>query len=361
MASNTSSVKSEGVHIVGSVRLPTEEEDEEEDLLVNLPTPNDIFQALCRALPQRLRRMPDGETGARRYFTIWQSHVFTPSPWIMPERTPQGQTNNFAPDDGNPEVKLNPTRYDEEAMQSYEAFVKLREDGIIPPSVRFQVCLPSPANVLLAHVRPEYQAEVEPMYEKLLIQAVRNIQRQIPAKDLAIQWDMAAEFGMLEGVGGLFTPWFECTVACMTERITRLAASVDEDVQLGLHLCYGDLNHEHFMQPKDTSLLVEFATTLSQEISHPIHWIHMPVPADRKDDPYFKPLKNLELHEETALYLGLVHAHDPEGTAERIAVAKRAVSEFGVATECGWGRTPVEDISSILETLRAVSTSISNL
>lgn len=50
------------------------------------------------------------------------------------------------------------------------------------------------------------------------------------------------------------------------------------------------------------------------------------------------------------LYLGLVHADDMQGTLERMGAARKVISkDFGVATECGLGRTPVESIDNILE------------
>ena len=63
------------------------------------------------------------------------------------------------------------------------------------------------------------------------------------------------------------------------------------------------------------------------------------------------PLRDLRLHPETELYLGLVHATDgAEGTRRRIATAQRVVAEFGVATECGMGRRPPETIPALLRT-----------
>jgi hypothetical protein len=75
----------------------------------------------------------------------------------------------------------------------------------------------------------------------------------------------------------------------------------------------------------------------------------MPVPRNRTDDAYFAPLRNLRLHPETELYLGLVHYTDSiEGTQKRIKAAQRVVKDFGVATECGFGRRSPETIVDLL-------------
>ena len=81
----------------------------------------------------------------------------------------------------------------------------------------------------------------------------------------------------------------------------------------------------------------------------------MPVPRDRDDDPYFSPLRDLNLKSGTELYLGLIHLTDGiEGAKRRAAAAKRVIPDFGVATECGFGRRPPETIPDLLRLHRAV-------
>jgi methionine synthase II (cobalamin-independent) len=125
---------------------------------------------------------------------------------------------------------------------------------------------------------------------------------------------------------------------------------VPKGVELGYHLCYGDYGHEHFVQPKDASLLVEVANAIGAGIQRPVDWIHMPVPRARTDDAYFEPLRNLKLQPGTELILGLVHFTDGvEGGRRRLEAAQRAISKFGIATECGLGRRPRETIEPLLK------------
>jgi hypothetical protein len=64
----------------------------------------------------------------------------------------------------------------------------------------------------------------------------------------------------------------------------------------------------------------------------------MPVPIDRSDDDYFAPLRELN-SAVTNVFLGLIHLHDgTQGSLARARVARRYLSHFGVATECGLGR-----------------------
>ena len=74
------------------------------------------------------------------------------------------------------------------------------------------------------------------------------------------------------------------------------------------------------------------------------------MPVNRHDRAYYLPLQSLALHQQTELYLGLVHDTDgPEGTQKRIEGAQSVVAEFGVATECGFGRRPPETIPALMQ------------
>ena len=90
------------------------------------------------------------------------------------------------------------------------------------------------------------------------------------------------------------------------------------------------------------------ATALLGRVERSIAWVHLPVPRSRDDVAYFAPLGGLRLPRDTELHLGLVHPGDRDGTIRRIAAASEVVPEFGVATECGMGRAPRDDIPDLL-------------
>jgi hypothetical protein len=84
--------------------------------------------------------------------------------------------------------------------------------------------------------------------------------------------------------------------------------------------------------------------------------MHMPVPRDRDDDAYFAPLAALTRQPATELYLGLLHLTDGiEGAERRMQTAERVVADFGLATECGFGRRPPDTIQPLLELHRAAA------
>lgn len=334
-----------GVHLVGSVPLPSAE---------------DVFRQACEALPGRLRRVPDGEPGNRQQWIAFQCDIFANTPEVLVNfdgrnyNCPPGTTIN---DEVERIMKSMPqlqTGYDEIALSSYSIFRKLRADGAIPQGIRFQASLPTPLAVVGTRIEHAFRPAVEPLYEDAILRALKRIETEIPKEDLAIQWDVAVEFGMLEGV--LFQRYFEPLKEGILERTVRLGNAVDKGVELGFHLCYGDIGHAHFTEPEDTGLMVEVATAILEGVKRPVDWIHMPVPKNRDDAAYFTPLEKLKgLLGQTQLYLGVVHAGDEEGTQRRIRAASKVVKKFGVATECGMGRTPLAELASILQISAAVS------
>src|SRR5258708_6940348 len=86
--------------------------------------------------------------------------------------------------------------YADAAKASYEKFAALKREGQILSGIRFQVSLPTPLAPVAAFVAPA----VEPAYEAALLAELDEIIAAVPHHELAIQWDAAVEFGMLEGV-----------------------------------------------------------------------------------------------------------------------------------------------------------------
>jgi methionine synthase II (cobalamin-independent) len=229
--------------------------------------------------------------------------------------------------------------YAREARISYQDFLAARELGQLPADVRFQVSLPTPFAVINPFISPKDAPQVEGPYADAMLREVDTISRAVPHRDLCVQWDVCIEMLLWDGrAEGMRNPFGANLQQEVMERMKRLGAAVPEDVELGFHLCYGDLDAKHFIEPLDAGKLVEIANGLTAAVHHPIAYIHMPVPINRHDYAYFKPLRDLKLSPRTELYLGLVHSDGVEATQKRIAAASKYVSDFGIATECGIAR-----------------------
>lgn len=334
---------------------------------VPLGSAAEVFAAAGTALGDLARRIPDGETGIRLLWVGCQAEAFRNAVGLQEaaERlvpgVPPFTLYGIKPGMAAADVKFGPLGYAAAAIQSYQDFKRLRDAGTVNHATRLQVSLPTPFAVAYSFSERSAFPALWPIYERRMLEEVDEIARAIPHRDLAIQWDIAPEMveydtisDRSEAIRQLFAsgiPAGELLAA-----IARISDHVPADIELGLHFCYGDPGHKHVVEPKSTTPAVEMANRLSSAIRRPITWVHLPVPRGRDDDAYFAPLRGLKLKPGTELYLGLVHFTDGiEGARRRLAAAKRVVTDFGVATECGLGRRSLGTIPGLLALHRKVA------
>jgi hypothetical protein len=324
---------------------------------IPLASAEEVFEAVSLELGKFVKRIPDGETGPRSLWIVCQGEPMRNSQGldVGGERQLQGGIRNprykiregLKPED----VKFSRLGYAHNALDSYKIFKRLQGLGKIPTQVRFQVCLPTPLAVVYAFFIASEVRRIWPFYERRLLEELDEITRAIPHNDLAIQIDIATEMHTFLEVPELQNAY---PIEELVEAFARLGNRVPTDVELGLHLCYGDPGHKHVREPTDTGRMVDLYHRLATAIRRPITWLHMPVPRDRDDESYFSPLHNLRLKSGTELYLGLIHLTDGiVGAKRRVAAAERVVSNFGIATECGFGRRPPDTVPELLRLHRA--------
>ena len=332
------------VHLVGSIPLPDSET---------------VFRTVCRALGASIKRIPDGETGDRSRWIWFQRNMLENHPdmeidaSVEPFRLFQwdGKLLRETPwikfkDSADPSTSSFPTGYRDAAVESYQVFARLQEEGVIGPAVRFQVSIPSPMATAYMYITPKAREAYLPAYERALAHAVSGILGAIPHDRLAIQWDVCQEVL-------LFEDYFEGRPAGYKQQIfdelARIGSLVPEKVELGYHLCYGSPADEHLIMPKDMAILLEISNGITSRLSRRLDFLHLPVPKDRTDAGYFEPLRSLSVPESTEVMLGLIHYDDAQGDAARINTASDFLESFGVATECGWGRTDPARLNGLLE------------
>jgi hypothetical protein len=340
---------------------------------VPLGSAEEVFRAVAGELGDRVRRIPDGETGDRSGWVGFQlpmlarheAFEIVPS---GPAGSDESDLDKVARAEGEDytlpvfalrsgaraeDLEFGELGYARAAIGSYATFTRLKDAGVIGPDTRFQVSLPTPLALLLLFVSSRDQLRVEPAYKAALLRELDQIRAVIPDRELAVQWDIAPELALLEGA---LESVFEDAGRELAWRITELGNLVPATVQLGFHLCYGDFGHQHFVQPKDMSVLATLTGQIVTGLRRPLDWVHMPVPRDRDDDAYFAPLRRLRLPADTELFLGLIHATDGmDGVRRRIAAAQQWVPAFGVAAECGFGRRAPESIPALLRLHRAAA------
>ncbi len=322
------------VHLVGSVALDTAQ---------------NVFATAGKLLGPYLKRVPDGEPGGRRLWISWQIPLLRANPSLQAV-VPPGQSIGFvplklAPGVSGDQVHFGELGYAREARASYLDFLDARERGDLPAGIRFQVSLPTPIAVINAFcVQPDAQ-QILPQYEAAMLREVARICDAIPHDDLAIQWDVCSEMVTFDGRWGT-SRQFPGMEQVFSAAFARLGGAIPDDVELGFHLCYGDMDGVHFVDPQDAGKMVDMIDLIVRAVPRPIDWFHLPVPIDRDDDAYFAPLKDLRLAPETEVYLGLVHVQDGvEGTRRRMATARRFVPEFGIASECGISRARSPEVA----------------
>ncbi|KAJ9654993.1 hypothetical protein H2198_006038 [Neophaeococcomyces mojaviensis] len=348
-----------GVHLTGSTPFATASEH---------------FHRVGAVLPHHLKSIPDGETGPQGNWIGCQYPIFARFPkllssgvWVFP---PREDINDLVPLKGIPAmVRDIAVNYDVWALQSYSEFRKLRDEGVISKNVKFQVCLPTPLSVMIFYIHTPYRTTVEPLYENALMKALRNIQDNIPHEDLVIQWDVVQEMSLLEdvprmenayGLGKESESWFEPIDDGVIERLVRVMGHVDKDVDMGMHICYGDFMHKHFIQPPSTEKAAFVVSSLLKKLDRKLDYFQFPVAKARDDEAYYDRMKSILplIHEKgTYIYVGLVHPNDEEGTKRKLAAAQKALGDsgWGVAAECGIGREPLEGAMNVMETSKAIS------
>ena len=216
-------------HLVGSIPLPDAET---------------VFRTVSQALGPTIRRIPDGETGDRIRWIWFQRAMLESHPdmeidtSVEPFRLHQWDGKMIREtswikfkDDADPSGVSFPTGYRDAAVESYQVYGRLRDEGVIGSDVRFQVSIPTPMATAYMYISPSAREAYIPAYERSLLAALSGILDAIPHDRLAIQWDVCQEVL-------LFEDYFEGRPADYKEQIfqelARIGSRVPEAVEWGI-------------------------------------------------------------------------------------------------------------------------------
>lgn len=321
---------------------------------IPLETARQVFETFGEPLGAHLASVPDGEVGLRRHWISrvhFQVFAIHPDIEVLQRPRPDAGVERLNPHDVNDSWRfrvkdgVEKIRFGEpgwrlgfarDAVNSYELFRALQDQGVLPAHLRFQVSIPMVHSAAPPRVFADSGSceKVRAGYAEALEAELQKILEHIPHRDLAIQWDCATELQ-------------EAYKGAVDAQVPQVGVSriIPKDVALGFHLCFGTLGGWPRFAPDDLGAAVKLANAFMEGAGRKVDWMHIPV-LDRADDAFFAPLK--ALHPEGArIYLGMVHNMD--GFANRVATARRYLSDFGVGAFCGFGRMAPAEMPRVLE------------
>jgi hypothetical protein len=325
-------------------------------------TAEESFRTIGRALGGFLAAMPDGEVGDRQYWVVRLAYqVFNGHPDLVTQQRPKpdngverliprgrAESWQFKVRDGVEHVKFGAPGwrlgYAKDAINSYFIFRTLKKEGVIPSSVRFQVCLPMTNSAVAPVHFPDFDdlPRVRPGYEEALGAEIDTIVSRIPNHDLAIQFDCSWE--LTDAYGGVPELPKEGRIERNASCFRNLCPRIPEQVQIGIHLCFGTFGGWPRFAPDDLMGAVELTNAAIEAAGRRMDWVHIPA-LNRTDDAFYAPLQKLKLRG-CRVYLGLIHSMD--SFKQRLATARRHLPEFGIAAYCGFGRIPPAELPKIL-------------
>ncbi|MDB5579249.1 MAG: hypothetical protein JWR80_4425 [Bradyrhizobium sp.] len=313
--------------------------------------------------------MPDGEVLDRRYWILRMAfQVFNGHPALETTHYPAAQHGSekliptgladmwqFRLRPGIKRISFDMLGwrlgYAKDAQNSFAIFSALKREGKIRSETRFQVSLPAVNSVVNPMIFGTDQRELEIVragFQEALLAETEKICQIIPPNELAIQFDCSFEITDVYGATGL--P-IEGAVPRNAAQFGPLSAAVASGAQLGFHLCFGTFGGWPRFAPESLDQAVALANAIAKNSSRPIDWMHIPT-LDETDEAFYAPLADLDLGE-ARIYLGLIHSMD--SFAQRFAIARRFISDFGLAGYCGFGRLDTAEIEGALaDHLRAV-------
>jgi hypothetical protein len=320
---------------------------------IPLETARRVFETFGRRLGPHLASIPDGEVGFRRHWISrvhFQVFAIHPDIEVIQRPRPDDGVERLNPHDvsdswkfrvregvdrirfGEPGWRLGFAR---DAINSYELFRALQDQGVLARHLRFQVSIPmvnsaAPQRVFADGASCE---KVRAGYAEALKAEVEKILEHIPSPDLAVQWDCATELQ-------------EAYKGQIEAQVQQVAWSkiLPDEVSLGYHLCFGTLGGWPRFAPDDLGAAVKLANAFLDASGRKVDWMHIPV-LDRSDDEFFAPLQELEAAD-TRIYLGMIH--NMPRFEERLRAARKYLKDFGVGAFCGFGRMPPREMPNIL-------------
>ena len=326
---------------------------------VNLEDTESVMRALATHVPA-LRRIPDGETGERHVWILFQQEKFQQAGGLVPVPPAADRLAELGNDlvklaDGASaaDVSFPNLGFADHYLASYAVFAQLRREGLIEPGVRFQVEYPSPLAPTSSYVDGPDVLRVLPSYEAALFADLNKVITQIPAASLAVQWDLPVEIGVLE-MPEFFAVSDARGIDQLARDVARCIDLVPASIPVGMHLCYGDFEHRHFKEPESLATQVRFLNAVQAEAGREVSWCAFTVPQYARTPEFFAPLADL-VASATELSLGIVPYHpeqqEPGTTEDQVRLIDHYLGgrAWGISTECGLANVDPDVLPAMLD------------
>ncbi|HEX8819881.1 MAG TPA: hypothetical protein VF794_08165 [Archangium sp.] len=321
------------IHLVGSLPFDSTAE---------------AMEAALTQLGERLRSLPDGETGARRNWIMERVESFRRHPdlelvregdWSSYDKTPVfGIRRGHA---------LRGESLDLGYMAAFEAGYPLflerrRALGLTSAELAYQVGIPGDFDVALFTLGPKGPFLHREPFTEATLRELREIHAR-GGQDVVFQLEVPAELIFTTRMPGLLQ---EPMARFLAAGISRLAARSPEGARFGLHLCLGDLNHRALGRMRDVSPLVRLSNAVvrSWPAGRSLDYVHVPLAGGIEPPPvepaFYEPLRRMRLPSRTRFIAGFVHEKQPLEEQRRVlALLEGLVGRtVDVAASCGLGR-----------------------
>ena len=325
-----------------------------------LDTVEHVFRTAGAALGPHLAYLPDGEVGDRRYWIDGIAYrVLNGHPEIETLRRPVPDADGverwrplgvhdqfqFRVKPGVRQVRFGDPGwrlgYTRDAVNSYFVFRTLKQQGVIPAHLRFQVCMPLTYSAVTSFFPdPEDHARIVPGFTAALRAEVAKMVELIPPDDLAIQWDLAIEHRYIDAKLAQEGPEAaQREAARLLLPAHDIAPAIPEAVALGYHACFGTLSGWPSRQPPDLTSAVILLNAATDATTRRVDFLHLPT-LGSAEDAFFAPLATLRTGG-ARVYLGAIHhMHGAAGLRGQVTAAEKFLPAFGLAAPCGFGRAP---------------------
>lgn len=265
--------------------------------------------------------LPDGNAGLGLYEA---------GPLALKRLPTQGSNRHWSP----PPVEEGLTAAFRGARAAHESYRRAADDGRVPAGLRWQLALPSPFTWLSRTVPSEQVASRLAQLQRQMADELAALLADIPAREVALQWDLVAETALWESRGRDLAAGRELASPVL-EGLVMLARAWPAEAQLGYHLCRRDGGGATAADPLDAAQLSHLADALLTSTGRNIDFLHIPAVRERPEAEWFAPLEHVQAWAETELYLGVAWADEDAATvAARIDAARCALRRFTPAPAC---------------------------